>query len=161
KAELVAALRRLEEKRAVVACALAPSDGDGGAPTAGWVRPRDLELAGRLERARPRSDRGVLLSPFDPLLWDRKRVVRLFGFDELRAAVPWKAERRRMYDRDVDVPRLTTHYHLGPERGELERVPAAIQQAAGRLIAETRVPFNAVGLNLYRDGRDSVAPHND
>src|SRR5207253_2290560 len=23
------------------------------------------------------------------------------------------------------------------------------------------VPFNAVGLNLYRDGRDSVAPHND
>jgi alkylated DNA repair dioxygenase AlkB len=23
------------------------------------------------------------------------------------------------------------------------------------------VPFTAVGLNLYRDGRDSVAPHND
>ena len=23
------------------------------------------------------------------------------------------------------------------------------------------VPFNSVGLNLYRDGRDSVAPHND
>ena len=22
-------------------------------------------------------------------------------------------------------------------------------------------PFNSVGLNLYRDGRDSVAPHND
>ena len=23
------------------------------------------------------------------------------------------------------------------------------------------IPFNSVGLNLYRDGRDSVAPHND
>ena len=23
------------------------------------------------------------------------------------------------------------------------------------------MPFNSVGLNLYRDGRDSVAPHND
>src|SRR5262249_8644992 len=23
------------------------------------------------------------------------------------------------------------------------------------------VPFNSVGLNFYRDGRDSVAPHND
>ena len=23
------------------------------------------------------------------------------------------------------------------------------------------MPFNTVGLNLYRDGRDSVAPHND
>ena len=30
-----------------------------------------------------------------------------------------------------------------------------------RVIARTGVPFNSVGLNLYRDGRDSVAPHND
>jgi alkylated DNA repair dioxygenase AlkB len=27
--------------------------------------------------------------------------------------------------------------------------------------ADLGVPFNSVGLNLYRDGRDSVAPHND
>jgi alkylated DNA repair dioxygenase AlkB len=29
------------------------------------------------------------------------------------------------------------------------------------VIDATAVPFNAVGLNRYRDGRDSVAPHND
>ena len=29
------------------------------------------------------------------------------------------------------------------------------------VVARTEVPFNSVGLNLYRDGRDSVAPHND
>ena len=28
-------------------------------------------------------------------------------------------------------------------------------------MAKTGVPFNSVGLNFYRDGRDSVAPHND
>jgi hypothetical protein len=32
---------------------------------------------------RPRNDRGLLLSPFDPVLWDRPRVRRLFGFDQV------------------------------------------------------------------------------
>jgi alkylated DNA repair dioxygenase AlkB len=82
-------------------------------------------------------------------------------FGELRHAVEWKAERRRMYDREVEVPRLTAHFHLAPEDSEAGLVPAALLEAAQRVIAETGVPFNSVGLNLYRDGRDSVAPHND
>lgn len=77
-------------------------------------------------------------------------------FAELRAGVRWRAERRRMYDRDVDVPRLTGHFRL-----DEPAVPAAIREAAARVLRHTRVPFNSVGLNLYRDGRDSVAPHND
>ena len=80
KAELVATLRRLQEKGLVVACAL---EGREGSPAMGWIRPPDQELAARLERARPRADTGVLLSPFDPVLWDRARVARLFGFDAL------------------------------------------------------------------------------
>src|SRR6185369_6690905 len=51
------------------------------------------------------------------------------------------------------------HYRLQPE-GE-DPVPGAITAAARVVIARTGVPFNSVGLNLYRDGRDSVAPHND
>jgi alkylated DNA repair dioxygenase AlkB len=77
-------------------------------------------------------------------------------FAELRERVSWKAERRRMYDRDVDVPRLTGHYRL--DGGD---VPEAITQAAEQVRGRTGVPFNSVGLNFYRDGRDSVAPHND
>ena len=80
-------------------------------------------------------------------------------FAELRARVSWEAERRWMYDRKVDVPRLTASFDLTPEAGG--RVPAAIRLAAERVIAATAAPFNSVGLNLYRDGRDSVAPHND
>jgi uncharacterized protein YcaQ len=80
KAELVDTLRRLQEKGAVLACAL---EGREGSPTMGWIRPEHREQAALVERARPRADAGVLLSPFDPLLWDRARVARLFGFDAL------------------------------------------------------------------------------
>ncbi len=77
---LTSALGRLEEAGEVAACELV--DEDGGR-TEGWIRLEDLELAARLDRVRPRQDRGVLLSPFDPVLWDRKRVAVLFGFDQI------------------------------------------------------------------------------
>jgi alkylated DNA repair dioxygenase AlkB len=79
-------------------------------------------------------------------------------FDEVRGCVAWEAQRRRMYDREVDVPRLVGHFPLAPEDG---RVPNAIRAAARQVIAATGVAFTSVGLNFYRDGRDSVAPHND
>jgi len=79
-------------------------------------------------------------------------------FTELRAAVKWRAERRLMYDREVDVPRLMGSFRLD-ER--LASTPSAILAAAERVVHALGVPFNSVGLNLYRDGRDSVAPHND
>jgi alkylated DNA repair dioxygenase AlkB len=63
-----------------------------------------------------------------------------------------------MYDREVDVPRLMASVRLDEPEAPL---PEAIQEAALRVIERLEVPFNAVGLNLYRDGRDSVAPHND
>jgi alkylated DNA repair dioxygenase AlkB len=81
-------------------------------------------------------------------------------FAELREAVDWKTQRRQMYDREVDVPRLTGHYHLPPTERP-EAIPPAILAAAEHVISRTSVPFNSVGLNFYRDGRDSVAPHND
>jgi alkylated DNA repair dioxygenase AlkB len=79
-------------------------------------------------------------------------------FAELRDTVPWKTQRRRMYDREVNVPRLMAHFRLAPEEG---RVPDAIRVAVGKVVGVTGVPFNGVGLNFYRDGRDSVAAHND
>jgi len=77
-------------------------------------------------------------------------------FDELRHAVRWEAQRRPMYDRIVDVPRLVASYHF-----EDADVPAPLVEAARRLREHLHEPFNAVGLNYYRDGNDSVAPHGD
>jgi alkylated DNA repair dioxygenase AlkB len=79
-------------------------------------------------------------------------------FAELRAGVHWRSERRMMYDREVDVPRLMGHYRLDPAPVP---TPRAILDAAERVTKSLDIPFNSVGLNLYRDGRDSVAPHND
>lgn len=79
-------------------------------------------------------------------------------FAELRHAVAWRAERRQMYDREVEVPRLVGHYRLDPSG---ESTPTAFLEAAARVVTALEVPFTSVGLNLYRDGHDSVAPHND
>jgi alkylated DNA repair dioxygenase AlkB len=80
-------------------------------------------------------------------------------FAELKESVTWQTQRRRMYDRDVDVPRLQAHVRLAPAA---DPAPAAIHAAAARVAAAvTGAPFNSVGLNFYRDRHDSVAPHND
>jgi alkylated DNA repair dioxygenase AlkB len=79
-------------------------------------------------------------------------------FAELRTAVKWRSERRMMYDREVDVPRLMGSFHLDPAAPS---TPEPILDAARRVTGTLGIPFNSVGLNLYRDGRDSVAPHND
>lgn len=89
-----------------------------------------------------------------PGLVDAETAQRWFM--ALRDGVAWQAQRRAMYDRVVDVPRLTASFR--PAAGNL---PAPLAEAAVLLRQRTRVPFNAVGLNYYRDGRDSVAPHSD
>lgn len=63
----------------------------------GWIRPSDRELAARLDTVRPRRDRGVLLSPFDPLLWDRNRVDLLFGFHQVLEIFKPAAQRQYGY----------------------------------------------------------------
>ena len=79
RAEILAALEALREAGEILPCTVeAGRDGK----VRGWCRPADLELAARLERARLSARRPVLLSPFDPLLWDRARVRYLFGFEQ-------------------------------------------------------------------------------
>ena len=81
-------------------------------------------------------------------------------FERLHADVPWKAERRPMYDKVVDVPRLLCFYD------EDEPLPDPSLVEAKRLLDEyyeneLGERFATAGLCLYRDGRDSVAWHGD
>ena len=113
------------------------------------------------------------LGPFGPMLsrtqlsrgaWVDVRPGWLTGaadlFGRLATDVPWRAERRPMYDRMVDVPRLLCFY------SEEQPLPGpALEEARGALNAhyeaELGEPFATAGLCLYRDGRDSVAWHGD
>jgi len=81
-------------------------------------------------------------------------------FARLTETVPWRAERRRMYDRTVDVPRLLCFY------GEDAALPDPVLDACRDALnthyaAELGEPFVTAGLCFYRDGRDSVAWHGD
>lgn len=81
-------------------------------------------------------------------------------FERLTAVVPWRAERRQMYDRVVDVPRLLSFY------GEGDRLPDPVLDEVRHALdrqyrSELGERFRTVGMCLYRDGRDSVAWHGD
>ena len=75
--------------------------------------------------------------------------------EALWATTRWQAQRRRMYDRVVDVPRLEAAWpDDGPGHPLLPEMHAA-------LVARYRRPLPRVSLAAYRSGRDSVAFHGD
>jgi len=74
--------------------------------------------------------------------------------------VDWRAERRRMYDGEVTVPRLLRWY------GDGDELPHPVLTEARRRLtahyaAELGEPFVTAGMCLYRTGQDSVAWHGD
>lgn len=77
-------------------------------------------------------------------------------FAELSTQIAWQSGRRMMYDREVDIPRLQAHFRVadGP-------LLPTLSDALELVRTHVKSLFDSVGLNLYRDQHDSVAPHND
>jgi alkylated DNA repair dioxygenase AlkB len=76
--------------------------------------------------------------------------------DALIETVDWQQHRRWMYERMVDDPRLSRWFTAD------EPLPhGALAPVRSALEAHYHVPLGGLGLNYYRDGRDSVAPHRD
>lgn len=81
-------------------------------------------------------------------------------FERLLTAIDWRAERRWMYEREVDVPRLTCFYDGNAP------LPDADLVRARELLSDAYEPelgerFVSAGCCLYRSGDDSVAWHGD
>jgi uncharacterized protein YcaQ len=158
---VAAAVARLGEEGRLVACDLVPTR---GRRTPGFVRPADLERVAALAGAR--GPRGVLLSPFDPLVWDRKRAEALFGFDAIMEFFKPASKRRYGYyclpvlagddlvsrvdlraDRKAGTFELLARHDVAAHAGRAQRaVPIALARHAqavgllpGRLLPEGSV----------------------
>ena len=78
-------------------------------------------------------------------------------FDALRESAPWRQGSRVMYDRTVDVPRLTA-WCTDPARLPHPTLVRAYDALNDRYGPER---FTTAGLCWYCDGQDSVAWHGD
>ncbi|MCI4674735.1 alpha-ketoglutarate-dependent dioxygenase AlkB [Candidatus Mycolicibacterium alkanivorans] len=82
-------------------------------------------------------------------------------FDELLSVIPWRAERRQMYDRGLDVPRLVSFHDLTTGPAPHPAITKLRRRLNDIYAGELGEPFTSAGLCLYRDGSDSVAWHGD
>ncbi|ORW13513.1 DNA repair protein [Mycolicibacter longobardus] len=91
--------------------------------------------------------------------WLADETADLVG--ELQSSIPWRAERRRMYDRVLDVPRLVSFHDLAGGHAPHPAIAKLRRRLNDIYAGELGEPFTTAGLCLYRDGGDSVAWHGD
>lgn len=121
--------------------------------------------ASLLAAAEPEVDRGfatVVRHQLAGGAWVDHGPGWLDGADEVFAALtataPWQAADRHMYGQVVAQPRLTAWWDTST--GTAPFLPI-VEEMRTALSSRYGVVFDSVGLNLYRDGRDSVAWHGD
>lgn len=75
----------------------------------------------------------------------------------------WREYKMPMYDKVVTAPRMITWYGESrrSERKANPHWPKELLQIRERVEQHTHIQFNAVLLNLYRDGADGVGWHSD
>lgn len=83
-------------------------------------------------------------------------------YERLLHDTPWRQYQMPMYDKIVTAPRMIAWY--GEQEEDNENTFAwtpELLELRSKVEHETGLKFNAVLLNLYRDGNDSVAWHSD
>jgi alkylated DNA repair dioxygenase AlkB len=105
---------------------------------------------------------GLVRHRLDPTSWVDYCPGWLRGADALFAELlesgDWQQRTRRMYDQRVLEPRLTAGWSVAADADD---VPPVLPSMCATLSARYGVAFDSVWVNLYRDGRDSVAWHPD
>jgi alkylated DNA repair dioxygenase AlkB len=127
-------------------------------PTMSW----QASLFGVGEAAIDRSFAGLQREWLDDTTWVDHQAGWLSGADgllaELVAGVAWRQRVVTMYGRLLDEPRLTAWW---PVEAASDLPAPVLVEARAALSERYGRPFDSLGANLYRDGRDSVAWHGD
>ena len=84
----------------------------------------------------------------------------------LAETIPWRIETARLFGREMPVPRMTAwfgdaDYTYSGICHRAAPFPAVVQRMRERAEAISGASYNAVLLNLYRNGNDSVGWHSD
>jgi len=79
-------------------------------------------------------------------------------FAELLTAIDWRQRTRHLFDNDVIEPRLTSSWRAACG---MTLEPPVLERMRRVLSDRYDVDLDSMGMNLYRDGRDSVAWHGD
>ncbi|MDN5895039.1 MAG: alpha-ketoglutarate-dependent dioxygenase AlkB [Nocardioides sp.] len=127
-----------------------------------------VEFQGSLFDTAPAPSLGSLSStrrtPLGDGAWVDIRPNWVAGADEVFSAlvsdVPWRAERREMWDKVVDVPRLVHTFHEGDPLPHWA-LATTREELSAHYLPELGEGFATAGCCYYRDGRDSVAWHGD
>ena len=105
---------------------------------------------------------GVQRTMLDDESWIDHQPGWLSGADELfqhlLRSAPWRQREVVMYDQLVAEPRLTAWWSAAMSPEPPHPVLASAIETLSRRYSR---PFDSIGFNLYRDGRDSVAWHAD
>jgi alkylated DNA repair dioxygenase AlkB len=85
-------------------------------------------------------------------------------YDKLMTATSWCEYEMPMYDKIITAPRMIS-WHQDKEvdipSGNAPEFTADLNKIRERVEAQTALKFNAVLLNLYRNGNDGVSWHSD
>lgn len=103
---------------------------------------------------------------FFPKFFDK--VESDLFFEKLRKNIEWKQESMNMYGKKINFPRLTSWYGDDDKPYTFSGItltPHAwneeLKTIKNKIEPESKVQFNSVLLNLYRDGNDSISWHTD
>lgn len=81
-------------------------------------------------------------------------------YNSLLTDTPWREYEMPMYDKIVTAPRMIS-WHQDINSDNAPEFSSDLNSIRKRVEAETNLHFNAVLLNLYRNGNDGVSWHSD
>lgn len=98
--------------------------------------------------------------------FELRRGWSSYAVADISRGIVWEQPTLRIFGRSIPAPRLTAWfgeraYTYSGKRNAPAPMPAWVDGLRARLELEIGVRFNSALLNLYRDGRDSVAWHAD